>query len=62
MSKTLRKVKGKHVKETGRTSRLRDVKFGTPPSQASLDADMERLAAFLRGETRIMLDEEVPSE
>lgn len=61
MSKTMRKVKGKHVRENGRQSRLRDVTYGTPPARESLAADAERLAAFLRGETRVMFDE-VPSE
>lgn len=57
----MRKVKGKHVRENGRQSRLRDVTYGTPPARESLAADAERLAAFLRGETRVMFDE-VPSE
>ena len=60
MAQTMRKVKGKHekVRETGHKARLRDVECGTPaPTQASLDADMERLNAFLRGETRVMFDE-----
>jgi hypothetical protein len=63
MAQTMRKVKGKKVRETGHKSHQHERECGTkPPSQASLDADMDRLTAFLRGETRVMLDEEVPSE
>jgi hypothetical protein len=60
MSKTMHKVKGKHVRQAERPSRLRDVAFGKPPTQEALVADAERLTAFLRGETRVMFDEEVP--
>ena len=60
MAQTMRKVKGKHekVRESGHKARLRDVECGSPaPTQARLDDGAERLAAWLRGETRVMLDE-----
>ena len=60
MAQTMRKVKGtsKRVHENGRKTRLRDVECGTvPPSKESLAQGAEQLAAWLRGETRIMFDE-----
>jgi len=58
MAQTMRKVKGKHVQETGKNTRLRDVACdGNAPSQDTLDQGAERLAAWLRGDTRVMFDE-----
>ena len=60
MAQTMRNVKGqgKRVRETGHKTRLRDVECGTrPPSAESLAQGAEQLAAWLRGETRVMFDE-----
>jgi len=60
MGQTMREVKGKHVRETGKNTRLRDVACeGNAPSQDTLDQGAERLAQWLAGNTRIMFDDEV---
>lgn len=60
MAQTMRKVKGHKVRETGAKTRLRDVECGTrAPSQDTLDQGAERLAAWLRGDTRVMFDDEI---
>jgi hypothetical protein len=65
MADTMRKVKGtkRHVRETGRMTRLRDVECGNlPPSQDTLDDGARRLAEWLGGETRVMYDDEVRND
>lgn len=63
MSKTMRKVKGHKVRESGTKTRLRDVPCVTaPPSKDALDQGAQRLADWLAGNTRVMYDEEVSDD